>query len=174
MLFKIKHIIRVVIGVACCVAILFGALLLIIRFAINPVGSGMPSDRELMTVFHDHHATFEELRQIKVVSVKPIQAVSDSDGNSEGKKRREKELLSLIPNLLIVGADYDGTTRFIFARRSFLSVGAGWAKGIEYLPGNYERKGELEPNLDDGRRLQPGVYLREIEPHWFIFYQRDN
>jgi hypothetical protein len=73
-----------------------------------------------------------------------------------------------------MGVDYDGTVRFIYAGGGLSAIGPGWGKGIEFVPDDYRRKGSIAQNLDEARKLPPNVYLREIEPHWFIFYQRDD
>jgi hypothetical protein len=53
------------------------------------------------------------------------------------------------------------------------AIGPGWVKGIEYVPGGYSREGVLSADLDGARKLPARVYIRQIEPNWFVFYQRD-
>jgi len=88
------------------------------------------------------------------------------------RTHRSATTIAAVPPILTVGG-HDGVTRFAFAEGGLLAVSSGWAKGIEYVTGDYEKEGDIKQNLDDARRLPPGVYLRQIEPHWFIFYQRD-
>jgi hypothetical protein len=52
------------------------------------------------------------------------------------------------------------------------AISSGWLKGIEYVPGSFEKKGVILQNLDGANTLSAGVYLRQIEPNWFIVYQR--
>jgi hypothetical protein len=66
-----------------------------------------------------------------------------------------------------VTVDYDHTVRFLFVIGQISAIGPDWMKGIEYVPGGYESKGDLVQTLDNARTLPTGVYLRKIEPDWF-------
>jgi hypothetical protein len=69
----------------------------------------------------------------------------------------------------------DGVMRFTFAStRIGLAIEPGWYKGIEYIPPNMELKeGNLSTDLGGAPKLPADVYLRKIQPGWFLFYQRD-
>lgn len=102
-------------------------------------------------------------------------SASEWDAKIQGARRNEyKKLLSEIKPGLIVTADHDGTTRFIFAGGGLSAMGPGWLKGIEYIPGDYKKEGVLLPSLDKVDSFPEDVYLRKIEPHWFLVYQRDS
>jgi len=78
----------------------------------------------------------------------------------QSRRREYKSLISQIrPDLRVVTNGYSGVVRFIFAGEG-VAIGPGWVKGIEYVP----------PEADPKR--QGHDYVREIEPNWFIFYDR--
>jgi hypothetical protein len=84
-----------------------------------------------------------------------------------------KRLISEIrPGLQVAMNGTTGVMRFIFAGEG-VAIGPGWAKGIEYVPGDYGKEGVPLPDLNKAVSLPASVYIREIEPKWFIFYQRD-
>jgi len=82
-----------------------------------------------------------------------------------------KSLLKIWPGLL-VGADYDGSVRFIFAGTG-VAIGPDWAKGIEFIPDTARAIGTQRDALDDAAKLPADLYLRKLEPQWFLFFQRD-
>jgi hypothetical protein len=111
---------------------------------------------------------------------------------NETRRKEYKNLVSEINPGLTVGTDYDSSMRFIFADGGILAIGPGWVKGIEYVPGSHatngaiygERKiegvtyqeqwhGIILTNLNNAQALPAQIYLRLIEPNWFLFYQRD-
>lgn len=109
----------------------------------------------------------EDMHQISFFSEATI-------SNVQVKARRSEymRLLRLSPNLE-VGTDYNGAVRFIFAGSETMAIGPGWAKGIEFIPDGIQKTGSPTTTLDHCSGLSGGVHLREIEPRWFIFYQRD-
>jgi len=153
--------------VACFVAV--GAT---IFWLADPLYLKAPKDRELITVFQDHRAAFEKLPQMAAEDSIWIFSESDLDARLGDKRRQEyKSLLSEIRPGLSVGRG-DQTTRFIFAGGGLLAIGPEWVKGIEYIPGSTDRVGVVLQNLDQPASLATGgVYLRQIEPKWFIFFQ---
>ena len=62
-----------------------------------------------------------------------------------------------------------GEVEFTFTWGGLLAIGPEWRKGIEYLP-EVDENDVIVQNLDNPGKLPPGLYLRQIEPHWFIFY----
>jgi hypothetical protein len=153
-------------AILCCVTGVF------ISWRADPHNSRAPSDQELIAAFHDHHADFERMRQVKSQVLRHV-AKKDSDVGSAAPDEGSNKELSKMPPILTIGVDYDGTTRFVVAEGEFMAVGSGWGKGITYIPGDPSKKGNILPDLDNARKLPPGVYIRQIEPHWFVFYQRD-
>ncbi len=137
--------------------VLFCVITLVIVRAADPFNFRAPTDQMLIMAFKQHSALFEDLRQKKA-----------------SHEKVEQAKLTALPGILGIGAGWNGVIRFVYAEGGLLAVGSGWAKGIEYIPGDYQKEGDIRPELDDARKLPEGVYLREIEPHWFIFYQRDN
>jgi hypothetical protein len=133
------------------------------------------SDRELITTFHTHKAEFVLLREMAAADMPNsayLKASEDNPKLSQDRNRKYKDLMSQINPSLIIGMDYDTTTRFLFAGGGLSAIGPGWLKGIEYIPADPERKGKIEPTLDGADKLPADVYLRQIEPHWFVVYQR--
>jgi hypothetical protein len=155
------------------------ALGALVFWMADPLNLRAPKDQKLLTLFHDHRAAFERLRQMATEDLQQKKASYFNESCFYGKldemrKQEYKPLVSEIYHGLTVTVDYDATARFCFAGGGMiLAIGPGWVKGIQYVPGNYERKGHVVQNLDEANTLPPGVYLREIEPNWFIFYQRD-
>jgi hypothetical protein len=140
----------------------------------DPMNLRAPRDQKLVTSFHDHRTAFERLRQMATEDSEKGPYFSESflDGRlDEMRKREYRRLLFEIHPGLIATVNY-GTVRFCFAGGGLSAISPGWGKGIEYVPGDYERKGRVVENLDEANKLPPGVYLRKIEPNWFIFYQR--
>lgn len=91
----------------------------------------------------------------------------------QSRRDEYKKLISEIrPGLRVVMNGNNGVVRFIFAENGS-TIGPSWAKGVEYLPGDYKREGLLSTNLDDAGNQPANVYIRLIQPKWFVFYQRD-
>jgi hypothetical protein len=99
---------------------------------------------------------------------------TSSPNKLDPSRRSEyKSLISQIrPDVKVVTNGYTGVVRFIFAGEGS-AIGPDWFKGIEYVPGDYGQEGILLPDLDKAASLPAHVYMREIEPRWLIFYQRD-
>src|SRR5271157_1858615 len=90
----------------------------------------------------------------------------------ETLQQKTKRLLFEISSHLVVTKDNDNVVRFIFEEGGWLAIGPGWLKGIEYVPGNYEKEGIIVQDLANVGKLSPGIYLRPIEARWFVVYQR--
>jgi hypothetical protein len=98
---------------------------------------------------------------------------SDTSKLDQSRRDAYKKLISEIrPDLQVAMNGTTGVIRFLFAGEG-VAIGPGWAKGIEYVPGDYGQEGVLLPDLNKAAGLQARVYIRQIEPKWFIFYQRD-
>jgi hypothetical protein len=139
------------------------------------VQMALPSDATLLREFNSHRGEFERLRQMATEDMHQqgsFTLATISDVLAESRRDKYRNLLNISPNLL-VGIDYDGTTRFIFGKSDGLAIGPGWAKGIQFVPDGARLKETRTDSLDESGKLAAGVYLRKIEPQWFIFYQRD-
>jgi hypothetical protein len=136
--------------------------------------SKFPSDQALITLFSTRHEAFEKLRKMADEDVGKQADLSASDPTSKLTKSRQEEydnLLSGIGSGISESRDYDGTVRFVLAGQG-TAISPSWLKGIEYIPGNYEKHGVIVHDLDDVSKLAPNVYLRQLEPHWFLVYQQ--
>lgn len=160
---------KVALGLVVC----FIAVGAILFWMADPLYLKAPKVRELITVFQEHRAAFEKLRQMAAEDSMWDFSESRLDARLGDKRRQEyKSLLSEIRRDLSVGRGYE-TTRFIFAGGGLSAIGPGWVKGIEYVPGSTDRVGPIKENLDQPASLaMGGVYLRQIEPKWFVFFQK--
>jgi hypothetical protein len=134
----------------------------------------MPKDDELLREFRDHRAEFESLRRMVTEDRHQTSFFSESNISSalpDARRSEYRRLLRLYRGLTI-GVDNDGGVRFVFASTG-QAIGSGRAKGIQFVPDKSKLIGARMDNLDATEKLQAGVYLREIEPRWFLFYQRD-
>jgi hypothetical protein len=134
-----------------------------------------PKDQELISIFHAHRQAFEQLQKMATEDARRGHYLLGSDPNKPDQPRRDEytNLISQIrPGLQVAMTGPTGTVRFIFVGEG-TAIGPGWVKGIEYVPGDYDQEGVLLPDLDKAASLPAHVYMREIEPKWFIFYQRD-
>jgi hypothetical protein len=154
--------------VACC------AIGLLILWTLDPYEITSPSDEWLLATFHDHRAALEKLRQMVIDDSGHEAYFSESQLDDKLGQSRRKEYKNLIYEIysgLVVTVDYDKSVRFIYAGAGLSAISSGWLKGIQYVPGD-EKKGQVVMNLDKTGVLPPGVYLRSIEPKWFVVYQK--
>ena len=162
-------------------AVLFFILALAVVGALifwmtDPLYLKAPKDRELIRIFQEHHAAFEKLRHMVVEDSVSYLTESHMDGRLNDARKHEYQslLLEISSGLIFVGSDLK-SVRFIFAGGGLSAIGPGWIKGIEYVPGSVDRAGEIQDNLDQPSSLaEEGVYLRQIEPTWFIVFQKDD
>ncbi len=134
-----------------------------------------PRDQDLVSIFHAHRQAFEQLQEMAAEDAPRNWYLGVSDPRKLDQSRRDgyKKLTSEIrPELQVAMNGTTGVIRFIFAGQG-VAIGPGWVKGIEYVPSDFSREGVILPDLDKAPRLAANVYLRQIEPKWFIFYQRD-
>jgi hypothetical protein len=134
-----------------------------------------PRDQDLISIFHAHRQAFEQLQEMAAEDARRSWYLGASDPSKLEQSRRDayKKLITEIrPELQVAMNGTTGVIRFIFAGEG-VAIGPGWAKGIEYVPGDYKREGVLLPDLNKAANLPANVYIREIEPRWLIFYQRD-
>jgi hypothetical protein len=134
-----------------------------------------PSDDRLISIFQARRGELERLRQMATEDMHETSFFSEaniSNGLPASRRNEYKTLLKLSPGLQ-VGANFDGSVRFIFASTG-QAIGPGWAKGIEFIPDTGKVIGTQRDTLDDSGKLPAGVYLRKLEPRWFLFFQRDD
>lgn len=134
-----------------------------------------PKDQELIATFYADRKAFERLREMAAEDARGrwYLGVSDPSTLSQSRRSEYKNLMSQInPKLQAAMNGTTGVVRFIFVGEG-TAIGPGWVKGIEYVPGDYSREGVLLPDLNKAASLPANVYIREIEPTWLIFYQRD-
>jgi hypothetical protein len=134
-----------------------------------------PKDQVLVSIFHAHRQAFDQLQEMAAEDARHNWYLGASDSSKLDQSRRDgyKKVTSEIrPELQVAMNGTTGVIRFIFARRG-VAIGPGWVKGIEYVPGDFSGEGVLLPDLDKAADLSANVYIRQIEPKWFIFYQRD-
>jgi hypothetical protein len=131
----------------------------------------VPSDQKLIATFQAHRGAFEQLHAMAAKDMQTGLYFSwyggccspDSSKPPQLSASRWAEYTSLTSSIRPISAVIrdDGVMRFIFAgNRIGLAVGPGWSKGIEYIP------------PDKSPKTQGHDYVREIEPTWFIFYDR--
>jgi hypothetical protein len=133
-----------------------------------------PKDQELIATFYAHRQAFEQLQEMVTEDARRGWYLEGSDSRKPDQPRRDeyKKLISQIrPGLQVVMTGPTGAVRFISAGEG-TAIGPDWVKGIEYVPGD-SWQGVPLPDLDKAASLPAYVYIREIEPRWFIFYQRD-
>jgi hypothetical protein len=132
------------------------------------------SDRKLISLFRYRRVAFEKLRDMAIEDNQSYLGGTPAERGTLSEKRwqRYDALLHQIYPGLIMTTDWKKNVRFIFISCGVSAIAPGWLKGIEYMPGDHTAEGLLVENLDEGSKLAPNVYLRTIEPHWFIVYQR--
>ena len=152
-------------------------------------------DADLIAIFHAHRQAFDKLQQMAAEDVRHgwHLGITEKDKISKSRLQQYKyeQLISEIYSGLDVAMDgYGDGMRFIFKGGGISAISPGWVKGIQYVPGAYETNGAIygkrevngvaypewqgliSSNLDEASTLPPNVYLRPIEPKWFIFFQR--
>jgi hypothetical protein len=161
----------------CCV--LFCGIAALLFWMADPYYLKAPSDQKLMTRLHDHRAAFEALRQMAADDSKQEGYFNEHLLNEKFPWSRRQEYKHLEAEIypsfdIIIWATVNGpykVVKFVFARGGLSAIGPEWTKGLEYIPGDYNKnEGQLLPSLDNPNTLPDGMYVREIEPHWFIFY----
>lgn len=143
----------------------------------DSLGVKVPPDEAILSLFGKHRDEFERLRQMvtedkhtfrmSVFNESTIASLTPETG-----RNAYRNLLQLSPGMT-VGVNYDDSVRFVFASNG-QAVGSGWAKGLEFVPTGAKMIGTKLANLDGSSKILPGVYLRQIDPRWFLFYQQDD
>ena len=134
-----------------------------------------PTDSKVLALFKGRRAAFARLIDLMSEDAGRVSYLSADGLRSIPSDRRAayNEALRQIGDKIIVNRDYDGTTRFIVAGNSKSAIGPGWLKGVEYIPADPEKKGVLVDSLDAAEGKSADVYLKSIEPRWYLVFQRD-
>jgi len=150
----------------------------------NPRGHG-PSDQKLIDTFRAHRGALEHLY-----------AMTTQDAENgwrfqwdrrEGSKPPylsqprwedyENQISQIRPHVVRVTMRPDGIVRFVFdgGGLGLVPAGSSWSKGIEYIPAGLEnRHGQRLPDLSKAPGLPATTtYIREIDPDWFLYYDRE-
>ena len=156
------------------ISIILIFICLILFWMADPYFLRAPKDYYLLSLFKEKRNSFEALRRLTFEDSKE-QWFFDNYNlgvNLGGARIKEyKKLISSIDSALNITVD-DQSVRFHFASGGISVIGPGWYKGIEYIPGNIKREGTIVTDLDNLSSLPVGdVYLKEITPQWFIFFQ---
>lgn len=137
--------------------------------------SAFPTDEALLSSFRNNRAAFERLRGMVIedAHAQPIFTENNIDNSLPEARRREyRVLLSSISSNLMVTVNYDRTVRFIFLLHGVSVIGPESIKGIEYAPKGARLGASLVQDLNDPERYTAGVYLKAIEPGWFVLFQK--
>ena len=124
----------------------------------------VPSDRELLAIFATHRQTFEDFKTIALSNL-------STERLSKAQQEVHDALLQKISPGITGSPDWDKTVTFVFAHEG-TALTPGWSKGIRYIPASNRIPGQLRSDLDEIQKAPPMVYLRRIEPEWYIFYFR--
>ena len=132
------------------------------------------SDQNLIDLFRAHRAAFERLRDMAIEDSIVQSYFRASSGINNLSTLRQQEYTNNIKQIssgLIVTVDGHSRVSFIFTTSGTSAIGPGSFKGIEYISESHEKRGVVVENLDNTSLLSTGVYLRIIEPKWFVVYQ---
>ena len=165
-----------ILGVLALFSVCFAVIWVVINVFGDPLNLRAFRDKNLMATFVSHRDSFEKIRLMSNQDEQKgwfigVSKMSDLD---ETRQREYRNQICLIQSGLDVRLDGNGNVlRYIFSGGSrLLAIGPGWVKGIEYIPTDYNKQGILVTNTDEMRKAPEGVYLRQIGPNWFIFYQK--
>ena len=160
----------------------------LLGLTVIPLGTGCsrnltePTDQQLITIFSDHRDAFRKLQEMASEDIQNgwyfnwPNFYSARARSTPGQSRRQDymNLVSGIPQCFSVYTDYDHHMRFCFAEGSYYiwPPYPRWVKGIEFWP--RACPWVILTDLDNARNRPANVYARQIEPQWFLFYQRDD
>ena len=134
-----------------------------------------PTDKKIISIFTESHAAFDRLRQMAIEDSLKERYFSKSHLDARLGSARQQEYQLQFDKIQadVEMTASDQSIRFIFASNGKSAIGPEDIKGIEYLRVGVGREGILQDNLDNSASLPTGnVYLRKIEPSWFIFVQK--
>jgi hypothetical protein len=137
-------------------------------------GSAFPTDAKVMALFAAKRLEFVTLaRMINEDHADYYWSSGLSDKITGERRQAYLRLLATLPPMLSVTTEKStGTVKFILVGTGTSAVGSGTDKGIEYIPGDPSEIGVVASDLDHADEMPADLYLRQIEPHWFIEYER--
>lgn len=156
------------------IIILMCSVSLLVLWATDPFRWSASTDENMINLFAKHNNEFQTLRQMAVNDRKLLSHLTKSSVTKYLDNTRSKEYQSLMPLLsddIIITVDHNKIVRFIFSGGGLSAIGGGWIKGIEYRPNTLEEPEKLLLSLNEVNNLSPDLYLKKIEPSWYIFYQ---
>jgi hypothetical protein len=158
------------------VSLLAISLACIVFNVFNINKSTIPPDSRLIGLFYSRHQIFYNLQHLAEEDARRKMFYSEQCLTNNFGKLRCNKYNQLIGEIdgghASLSVDYDGSLSFSLAG-SGSQLSPGWSKGIIYLPGDPTHEGVLLKSLDGAERLPPNIYLREVERHWYLIYQRD-
>jgi hypothetical protein len=155
----------------------------------DPLNLRAPNDQKLIAIFQAHREAFKKLQQMATEDAQRglyLDAPYFDEGSKFNKSRQqeyEKLISEIRPGLHVSIDGREKGMSFTFAGGGLLAIGPGWGKGINYVPDSFEIDGVtyregwagvVLTNLDKARTLPTNVYIRQIEPNWFLFYYHDD
>src|ERR1700722_9522747 len=160
----------------CAGLVLVGSSLLWAINAFNSYGGltiTSPKDEILLDAFRSHHEAFLKLAEMATERLKADVKIEKPVSDKEWDQQCKRWATELGSEVHVAPLGHDGVLRFIFSRgHGPLAVSSTWAKGIEYVPKEYEWQGKVMTNLDNAAALREDTYLRPIEAKWYLFYDR--
>ena len=178
---------KVTLGLIITFLALILLLVAVVFWMADPFNLKAPNDQKLIAIFQSHREAFEKLQQMATEDAQHglyLDAPFFNEGSKFDKSRQqeyEKLISEIRPGLHVAIDGRDKGMRFIFAWGGLLTIGPEWGKGIRYVPDSFEIdgityregwEGVVSTNLDNARTLPATDYIRQIEPHWFLFYSR--
>ena len=148
---------------------------LVLLWMDDPLYLKAPSDDSLIQSFQSHQTEYERLREMAAEDSSKESYFTASHLDSRLDSARRDEYVNMLSNIQsgLILTYSPNMTRFIFAGGGLSAIGPSWLKGIEYLPGHASGMGVEMQSLDKIYVLQPGVmYLRKIQPNWFVVVEK--
>jgi hypothetical protein len=134
------------------------------------------SDYRLISIFYKNKSVFEKIQRLAMSD--PHSNVCFGDPSiynircPPGRQLYYHMLISELPARAHVQAEPEVGLWVNLAHGGLLAVGPTWYKGIVYLRSNAAIRGEILASLDHASNLPPGIYYRQIDGNWFLYYNR--
>lgn len=149
---------------------ILGSLMGLICLLLTTAGCSslfISTDYDLISTVRSHRISFEKILAMMCEDQGGTVVMYDNlpPGISQERKQQYRDLLlemrPCVSAALVFG---NGWARFC----------ANGGKGVEYIPEGRSRSLQLQDTLDRVDDLPPGVYYREIDPDWYVFYQKND
>jgi hypothetical protein len=136
------------------------------------------SDESILAYFQAHKPEFHGLLKASLAEGARHNTfdIDCRTGAEEAAMKPDvRTLCALLRRNVTILNDGGYSVRFILSRQGEGIFGERWIKGIEYMPKpSLPRDGALLGSLNAAPKLRPGVYYREIEPEWYVFYYNED